>query len=275
MPKSIPRKARSKNMAALQTQKPSVTKPLTHVNSPKTGRLITIESAIRQGFMRKVIRDRRTYLEWTDSACPPKTPNDAWERSESIRLRKFIMKHVDPAVGRPWPIPGVHAAIKSDNGRFRLYLEIREDTNLNQIKESINFLSNWKSRLVEEEGPDPLRYPIDMIVAQYRGTNDSPAMGPSEIARSINRWITDSLYYWEKASSLSRRYITRDLLAVLKLFGITESDAIEILDCAQDDINHGRKPFQKYTEHRNARSRAPYPVEAKMVKSKLRTWARI
>jgi hypothetical protein len=272
MPKSVPRKTHSKNVAALQTQKPSVTKPLTHVNSPKTGKLITIESAVRQGFMRKDIRDG-LILEWTGRALPQETQREVWERSESIRLNKFLLKHVDPAGGRPWPIPDLPVVIKSDNGRFRLYLEIREGMSKNQVRKNYDFLSNWKSRLVEEEGPDPLPHPIDMIVAQHRGSNGLPAMGPSEIARSINRWIVDSLYYWEKASSQSRRFVTRDLLAVLNLFDFTESKAIEILDRAQDDIRRGKKPFQRTMEHRNTSSRAPYPVTAEIVKSKLRTWA--
>ena len=272
MPKSVPRKVHPKSKNALQSRQPSAV-PLTHVNSPKTGKLITIASAIRQGFMQMGFRDGVTYLEWTGHAFLQETSREAWERAESIRLSKFLTKHIDPAGDHPWPIPNLHAVIESDNGRFRLWLEIRESTSKNQVMESYAFLRNWKSRLVAEEGPDPLSYPVDRIVAQYRGDNDSPAMRPSEIARSINQWIAKSLYHWEKASSQSRRHITRDLLAVLKIFDITESEAIEILDRAQVDIRSGRKPFQRTMEYRKAISRAPYPVTAKIVKSKLRTWA--
>lgn len=272
MPKSVPRKTHSKNMAALQTQKSSATIPLTHVNSPKTGKSITIKSAIQQGFMLKSIRDGITHLKWTERALPPETPRETHEREETVRLSNFLRKHIE--VGRPWPIPDLNAVIESDNGRFRLWIEIGEKTRERTLLRNYKLLSNWKARLVEEEGPDPLSHPVDMIVAQYRGDNDSPAMGPSEIARSINQWIAKSLYHWEKASSQSRRRITRDLLAVLKLFDITGLDSIGILDRAQNDIHNGRKPFQRSMKYRTAGSRAPYPVTAEIVKSKLRTWAR-
>lgn len=237
MPISVLRKTRSKSMAALQTQKPLATIPLTHVNSPKTGKLITVESAIRQGFMRKGVRDGMAYLEWTDSAFPPETPREAWERLESMRILKFIGQHESDA--RPWPPPGLQAKIESDNGRLRLWVEFREDSTGHLRSKDLQNLRQWKCDLIRfDQKRDPLPPVVEQIVDQL-----SKGEKPSKVLQGINAWIARRLEEWEKVKSPQRRRIDADLFSLLSCFNIRGSNAVTVLNEASDNIRKGLHPF--------------------------------
>lgn len=225
-----------------------------------------LERRPKSGQLKKVLRDERLYLEWSDDAFPTETPREAWERSEYLRVRAFLKKHADPDHNRPWPIPGLHAVIKSDNGRLRLWLEIREDTGKQAILDQFDNLSAWKTLLVDFDGKrDPLPHPIGVIMQQLEVEKKTAG----QVAKSLNEWIVERMYDWVRTPA-HRLQIQYDVGGLLKLLlkndpedPTVRADPDKIMRNAIREIREGHKPFLPGKDN---------PISADLIKSRRRTW---
>lgn len=242
----------------------------TKVKSPKSGRLIMIATAVRQGFMKEIVREGRKGWEWADHVFPQETPLEAFERSESLRVFRFIKENSD----LPHP-SDLGATIKTDNGRLRLWFEITEHTSLKEDKKRLAQLKQWKYRLVRsDEKRDPLPHPIPCILARIEQAGVVSDRKKHElVAKEVNLWIGERLSEWQKANGRARRTISSELLGVLKPCVEADCDIAALLDKAQDRIKAGTHPFP---EHRSRDGRIvrrdEWPVTPKNLKSRVRTW---
>ena len=108
------------------------------------------------------------FEEWTDSDLPEESPQEAWERSESHRILTFIQRTQKRYPELRWPPDGLNAVIRSDNGRLRLWVEIREDTSGKLMRREFRNLLTWKSHLVAfDRKRDMQRHPIDTILDEH------------------------------------------------------------------------------------------------------------
>ena len=221
---------------------------------------------------KEVIRDGVRYLEWSDDAFPSATPREVWENSESFRILQFIRLHENSKLA--WPPDGLNTKIESDNGRLRLWLEIKENTSRRAVLGQFNNLVAWKALLVAfDKKRDPLPHPIPTILNQL----DVEKQRPEQVSKQINAWIASQMYAWEKGNNSQRRHIDRDVAGVLSHFGFSNEQSDEIMNQATKEIRLGRYPFpKKSTPKGNDEGvmlpRNAHPVTRKLLSSFLRTW---
>ena len=227
------------------------------------------KSLIVAGLLNEERRGGVSYLSWSNDAFPPPAKQEVWEFAESRRIVEFILRHTDLA----WPPEGLNAKIESDNGRFRLWLEISENTKAKDILKNFSNLSAWKTLLSSfDNKPDPLPHPIPTFLEQI----ESHKQSVGAVAKQINAWIAKQMYEWGAANNSRRLQIHCDVAGVLIHFGFSNQRADIIMSKAAREIRGGRYPFPKKAKPNGDEGvmvpRDGHPVTRELLKSRLRTW---
>lgn len=228
---------------------------------------------IKSGRLKEVLRDGRRYLEWSADDIPKETPREAWEHSESLRILTFL--GLPANVDLPWPLGNLNPQIRSDNGRLRLWLEIKEDTSKREVLKHFEDLRNWKSRLIAfDKKHDPLPPTVQKVLGQIEA-----GQSIGQVAKAINAWIAEQMYEWENADGSRRRRIDSDVAGVLSSFGFTNTQSDEIMNAATVEIRLGKYPFgrttiQKGDDEGKVVPRDGHPVTRDLLKSRIRKWSK-
>ncbi len=195
----------------------------TIVRSPKSGKPITIATAVRQGFMKEIARDGFKTWEWADHAFPSETQHEKFERSESQRILNFIKENSD--LPHPWDLGAI---IKTDNGRLRLWFEISEHTSSDEDSRRLDQLKEWKQRLVRFDGKrDPQPYPISFILhGLEQASMVSDRLKNRLIADEINSWVAKRLDDWKQGKGEARMGINIELFDMLRLCGVADEPPV-------------------------------------------------
>ncbi|MBX3325175.1 MAG: hypothetical protein U0223_07545 [Nitrospira sp.] len=240
------------------------------VRHPVSGKMITIASAVKLGFMKTYVRDGVKYLEWADHAFPPESDRERWKRDEQNRIQRFIKDNPD------LPHPGeLGAVIESDNGRLRLWFEILEHSSSDKNERQLDKLTKWKQRLVRfDKKRDPLPHPIPSILSDLEKLGkESDRKKHTLISKEINRWIAERLYDWEKGDGKTRSFIDMELFGMLRLFNYEDGLISDILNKAQARVRRGDYPFADGRSKTGLLiNRDEIPVNHKVLKSLARTW---
>lgn len=249
--------------------KPTAKKAKTNTGQAISDLLKQQEKLIKSGLLKEELRNGVRYLSWSTDAFPSPTPREVRENSERHRIAELIRLH--PGLARP--LDGLETKIEPDNGRLRLWLEIKEDTSAKSILKNFSDLSWRKARLVEfDKQHDPLPHPIPEILKQLNTQGKSIAT----VAKEINAWIATRMIEWEKANSSRRQWIDGEVAGVLMHFGFSYEQSDKIMNDATTKIRSHRYPFLKTETPKGDEGvvlpRDGYPITRELLKSYRRTW---
>jgi len=150
--------------------------------------------------------------------------------------------------------------VEDAGGRLRVGLEMQDDTTSRAARAAIPLLALWRDRLLEFQGA-ALTRPGVFLLEVFTRAIDNGQMTPAQIAEKFNLEIVNSVRAYFADMNQTQRLNTAHTL--LRLWGMTDRAARNLLYAALQELDAGRAPFEQGA-----------PISAEMVRTKLNTWRR-